>query len=159
MSAARRHPADRGLAAVERVRGVRERDRRLGLVAALADLRAREARVAELEASLREHGAFAAGTVSEMGRFVALRASLEALHSASAEARARLASARTVAVDADAHWTSDRSRLGAVEGLLERRGDERRAERGRVEAAALDEVAAQGWLRRRDAATEQRGEA
>ena len=36
----RTHPADRGLAAVARVREVRERDSRLGLVDALADLHA-----------------------------------------------------------------------------------------------------------------------
>lgn len=107
---ARRHPADRGLGAVERVRGVRERDSRLGLVAALDDLRAREARVAELEDSLRRHGAFASGDVRDAARFVALRQSLDALRQSAAEERARLASARTVAVDADAHWRSDRSR-------------------------------------------------
>lgn len=145
----RPHPADRGLGAVARVREVRERDSRLGLVAALADLRAREARVGELEAALREHGSFVSG---DMATFVALRESLTALRESLVAERSRLDVARTVAVDADAHWQADRSRLGAVEGLLERRADERRLERRRAEDRELDEMATQGWLRRADGA-------
>lgn len=141
----RTHPADRGLAAVARVREVRERDSRLGLVAALADLRAREARVGELEAALREHGSSVSG---DMATFVALRESLVALREALVADRARLATAQTVALDADARWQADRSRLGAVDGLLDRRADERRVERRRAEDKDLDEVASQGWLRR-----------
>jgi flagellar export protein FliJ len=141
----RTHPADRGLAAVARVREVRERDSRLGLVEALADLRAREARVAELEAALRQHGSFVSG---DMATFVALRESLVALRESLVADRATLAVAQTVAMDADARWQADRSRLGAVEGLLDRRADERRVERRRADDKDLDEVASQGWLRR-----------
>lgn len=141
----RTHPADRGLAAVARVREVRERDSRLGLVAALQDLRAREARVAELEAALRQHGSFVSG---DMATFVALRESLVALRESLVADRARLAVAQTVAMDADARWQADRSRLGAVEGLLDRRAEDRRVERRRAEDKDMDEMASQGWLRR-----------
>jgi len=141
----RPHPADRGLGAVARVREVRERDSRLGLVAALHDLRAREARVGELESALREHGSFVSG---DMSTFVALRESLTALREELVADRARLEVARSMAVEADGRWQSDRSRLGAVEGLLERRADERRVERRRADDKDMDEVASQGWLRR-----------
>ena len=141
----RTHPADRGLAAVARVREVRERDSRLGLVSALADLRAREARVGELEASLRRHGSFVSG---DMATFVALRESLVALRESLVAEQAAASVSRTVAMDADARWQADRSRLGAVEGLLDRRADERRVERRRAEDKDMDEVASQGWLRR-----------
>lgn len=144
----RTHPADRGLAAVARVREVREHDSRLGLVEALRDLRAREARVGALEDSLRRHSASASGGLHDGAAFVALRASLDALRESLVAERARLSVAQTVAMDADARWQSDRSRLGAVEGLLERRAVERRVERRRAEDRDLDEVASQGWLRR-----------
>lgn len=147
----RTHPADRGLDAVARVREVREHDSRLGLVEALRDLRAREARVAELETALREHGSFVAGDLRDMATFVALRESLTALRESLVAEHARLSVAQTVAMDADARWQADRSRLGAVEGLLERRAAERRVERRRAEDRDLDEVASQGWLRRAQA--------
>lgn len=144
----RTHPADRGLAAVARVREVREHDSRLGLVEALRDLRAREAQVVGLEDSLRRHSDFVSG---DAATFVALRASLDALRESLVAERARLSVAQTVAMDADARWQADRSRLGAVEGLLERRAAERRVERRRAEDRDLDEVASQGWLRRSQA--------
>jgi len=145
----RTHPADRGLAAVARVREVREHDSRLGLVEALRDLRTHEARVADLEDSLRQHSSFVSG---DAATFVALRESLTALRESLLAEHARLSVARTVAMDADARWQADRSRLGAVEGLLERRAAERRVERRRAEDRDLDEVASQGWLRRSRAA-------
>lgn len=145
----RTHPADRGLAAVARVREVREHDSRLGLVEALRELRAHEARVADLEDSVRQHSSFVSG---DAATFVALRESLTALRESLVAEHARLSVARTVAMDADARWQADRSRLGAVEGLLERRAAERRIERRRAEDRDLDEVASQGWLRRSRAA-------
>jgi flagellar export protein FliJ len=45
-------------------------------------------------------------------------------------------------------WVSDRSRLAAVESLVERRAAAARAERQRRENRELDEVAEQMWRRR-----------
>jgi flagellar export protein FliJ len=60
-----------------------------------------------------------------------------------------VAAARTVSASAREHWQRDKTRLSAVELLLERRAEERRAERARREARELDDVVAQRWLRRR----------
>ncbi|MCL8027696.1 flagellar FliJ family protein [Nocardioides bruguierae] len=142
-------PTDPGLAAVARVRAVRERDSRLGLVKALAEVREREAEVARLEQSLQVHGRQLDG---DMGRFVVLCQSLAVLREAASDARRRAESAALVATDAQSYWTSDKARLGAVEGLMERRADERRAEAVRAADAVTDEVASVGWLRRSRAA-------
>jgi flagellar biosynthesis chaperone FliJ len=83
-----------------------------------------------------------------MSTFVALRESLTALREELVADRARLDVARSMAVEADGRWQSDRSRLGAVEGLLDRRAAERRVERRRADDKDMDEVASQGWLRR-----------
>ena len=136
--------ADPGLAAVARVRSVRERDSRLGLQQALRDLRDREVQLARLEETLRQHGSFVSG---DMQQFVTLRQSLAAVRYAITRAREELAAARLMAIDAEAHWQSDHARLGAVEGLLERRADERRAEALREEGKELDEVAGRLWMR------------
>ncbi|TIC78630.1 flagellar FliJ family protein [Nocardioides sp. GY 10127] len=138
-------PADAGLAAVARVRSVRERDSRLGLVKALAEARAREAEVARLESAMRVHGRDLEG---DMGRFVVLCQSLAVLREAASDARRRAESAAVVATDAQSHWGSDRARLSAVEGLMERRAEERAAEAARDAAAETDEIASVGWLRR-----------
>ncbi|MBZ5735183.1 flagellar FliJ family protein [Nocardioides sp. TRM66260-LWL] len=141
---------DPGLHAVARVRGVREQDSRLGLQQALRELRQREADLAALEASLREHGARVEG---DLGSFAALRLSLLGLRERMVEARAQVAAAEGVARDAHARWSSDKARLGAVEGLLERRAEERRVEAGRAEATELDDVAGRLWLRAAQEAT------
>ncbi|MEQ4524528.1 flagellar export protein FliJ [Nocardioides kribbensis] len=135
---------DPGLRAVARVRGVRERDSRLGLQTALREQRTHERRVAELEQAVRDHAGFVSGDLAE---FVALRQSLAALRHAAVEARADLDTSRRLALDAGAWWRADKARLGAVEGLLERRADERVAETARGEAVELDEVAGRLWLR------------
>lgn len=136
---------DPGLRAVERVRGVREQDSRLGLQRALRDLAERESALDRLEESIRTFGGAASG---DMAQFAAIRQSLLHLRHAVAEARDAVTSARSVALDAQAHWSTDKSRLGAVEGLLERRAEERAVEGGRAEAKQLDDIAGQGWLRR-----------
>ncbi|WP_228943564.1 flagellar FliJ family protein [Nocardioides sp. Leaf374] len=140
---------DPGLRAVARVRGVRERDSRLGLQTALREQRAHELRVAELEQAVRDHAGFVSGDLAE---FVALRQSLAALRHAAVEARSDLDTSRRLALDAGARWRADKARLGAVEGLLERRADERAAEAARGEAVELDEVAGRLWLRAEQAA-------
>lgn len=136
---------DRGLRAVSRVRDVRERDSRIGLQQAMQEEASLQARVAELDETLRTHGAFVSG---DMTQFVALRQSLEVLREVATEARQEADSAATVTASARAHWLRDKTRLSAVEGLLERRADERRAEAQTKETHELDDVAGRLWLRR-----------
>lgn len=136
---------DRGLNAVARVRDVRERDSRIGLQHAMLEEAALQARVAELEEAVRTHGSFVSG---DMSQFVALRHSLEALRDATGEARQEAETAAVLTASARAHWLRDKTRLSAVEGLLERRADERRAELQTKETHELDDVAGRLWLRR-----------
>lgn len=140
------HDADRGMAAVERVRQVREHDSRVGLQQALTAQQAREARLAQVEAELATAPPFTTGTGAA---FLAARATLGALAASAADARAEAASGATVTEAARQHWLADKSRLTAVEKLLERRAEERRAEAARQEAARLDEAAGQLWQRAR----------
>lgn len=137
---------DRGLRAVSRVRAVRERDSRLGLQQAIAEQRRHEEALSGLEQSLREHGD---RVVTDAGLFVALRASLTALSDAASHGRTELDQAAVVRSSADAHWQSHKTRLSAVDTLLESRDDERRAADAHGEARELDEVAGRLWLRRR----------
>ncbi len=141
---------DPGLQAVARVRGVREQDSRLGLQHALRDEQERGARLTRLEASLATTPGFDAGSARELA---AVRLSQAALGQAVAEARRDLAAARTMTLDATSRWHSDKTRLSAVEGLLERRADERRSTAQRAEATALDDIAGQRWLRARRSAS------
>ena len=141
---------DPGLHAVARVRGVREQDSRLGLQHALRDEQERGARLHRLETSLAAAPGFVSGDARELA---AVRLSQAALGQAVAEARRDLAAARTMTLDATTRWHSDRTRLSAVEGLLERRADERRSAARRVEATALDDIAGQRWLRARRSAS------
>lgn len=152
MSAARAprggvHEDDRGMRAVARVREVREHDSRVGLQRALGEQRDREQRLAELHRHVASAPVFEAGTAST---FLALRTALAALGEATGEAREELAASRRITDSAREHWQRDRSRLRAVETLLEARAAERAADRARREAARLDEAAAQLWLRGAD---------
>lgn len=140
-----RKDLDRGLQAVSRVRAVRERDSRLGLQQAIAEQGRQAERVAELERSLREHGSQA---VTDVAQFVALRASLSVLTRAVSQAQGELDQSAVVRSSADAHWRSHKTRLSAVDNLLEARVDERRASDAHDAAKELDEVAGQLWLRR-----------
>jgi flagellar protein FliJ len=148
MSAAT-HAADRGMRAVERVRSVRERDSRLGLQEAAAERDRQQARLAALEERLRSTPTFGEGG---SGSFVALRDSLLSLGEAIGRARQDVAAAQRIAETSHAHWTQDKTRLSAVENLLERRAEARRAERARREARELDDIAAQLWTRQQGAA-------
>lgn len=127
-----RHP-DAGLRAVARIREVQERDSRLEV----RDARLEQARAAtvldELQRALRApvpDAAFAAGRTALLG-----------LTEPTTRARAELLAAQARSADAVARWQQARSRLAAVEGLLERRADARAAEARRVEARELDDVA------------------
>lgn len=142
----RRHPDDAGLHAVARVRGVREQDSRTGLQQAHLELAAAEAEVGRLQEALGD--AAAAPAPSEAVAWAAARATLVALGSRASAAREGAAMSRTVAEAALARWQSDRSRLQAVELLLDRRAAERRSEAARAEARELDDLATQRHVRR-----------
>lgn len=135
---------DRGLRAVSRVRDVRERDSRIGLQQALREEASLQSRLDVLEEAMRTHGAFISG---DMRQFVALQQSLEALRGAAKEAREAADAATVISASARSHWHHDKTRLSAVEGLLERRADERRAEVEKKESHELDDVAGRLWLR------------
>ena len=140
---------DRGMRAVERARSVRERDSRVGLQRALAERNEHRDRLAQLQ------GYFAAGTsatAADTSAFLAERASMLAIGDAIGVERARLETAQQVADSAHAHWSTDKVRLSAVENLLERRAEARRAERERRERTELDGVAGQLWIRAQRAA-------
>jgi flagellar export protein FliJ len=136
---------DRGLSAVGRVRAVHERDSRLGLAQAHREQHQHAVVLADLERSLCSQDATPDGSAHD---FVARRTSLTLLGTAIGEARRELAVAAQVTAAALDHWHRDKSRLSAVEGLLARRSAERQAERERVEARELDDVAARLWQRR-----------
>ena len=77
-----------------------------------------------------------------------MRAGYRALTEQIAAATARAARrARTITESAREHWQRDKTRLSAVELLLERRAEERRAELRRREVRELDDIAAQRWQR------------
>lgn len=141
---------DRGMRAVLRARSVRERDSRVGLLQARAEEALHAARAAHLAARIADAADVADGGDGGSSRdFLAARDHLLALGDAATAARSELASAHRIAESAQAHWQGDRIRVRAVESLLERRAQARRDERARREALALDDVAAQGWARRR----------
>jgi hypothetical protein len=153
---------DPGLRAVSRVRGVRERDSLLALQRALGALREREghlaglhaqlARAATLEADLLDtaagHGDAAVPPLGGPGVLLSLRMTLGQLAESTRQAREEVSAARLLVDTARERWELDKSRLTAVEQLLERRAAERRREARRADDRRTDETAAQGWLRR-----------
>lgn len=138
---------DAGMRAVARVRGVREQDSRLGVAHAAAEERVAVDRLtaatARLAAATDPAGVdpavfatarvVAAGTAAEV---IALRAALD--------------TAVTFTTAAREHWQRDRTRLAAVELLLERREERRREERVRRERVEVDDLVSARWLRARD---------
>jgi len=137
--------AEPRLRVVARVRGVRERDSRLGLVEALGEEREAEARVVALQEQLATVKAFEGGDVAS---FATRQGNVAALADALTLARAALDSAHVVALAARDRWRSDRSRLAAVESLIDRREAEHRREQRRLEDRRLDAVAEDLWRRR-----------
>lgn len=136
---ARRTPGgrDRGLHAVARVRDVRERDSRLGLLQALAAVRTREAELAAREQALTEASARPFGSV---GEFAVGRQFLEATATAVVDAQRRLTASTTVATEARNRWQADKTRARAIEHLLEVRAERARAEALRAEARETDDI-------------------
>lgn len=141
--------ADRGLAAVLRVREARERDSRTGLQKALEVVRRREAEAEAARSRLSSAPGFGQGTAEE---YRAHHRLLQVLAEAVAEREEEVRRSVSVGKEARRRWLADRQALRTVELLLERRVTERRQEGARREAARLDELAAQGWQRDRAAA-------
>ena len=137
---------DPGLRVVARVRAVRERDSRLGLVTALAEEETARSRVADLEQQLSSVGTHDAGPLSA---FAARQRAVAALSHALGAARDAWDNTRLVAMAARDRWHADRTRLAAVESLLERRADARLVERQRREGRELDAIAEELWRRGR----------
>lgn len=138
------HREDRGLAAVRRVREVRETDSRIGLQTARAEESAALVRVDTLGRSLS--GAVVPVETTPAA-LLAQRTALAGLGDRLVAARGQAESAGAIAVDARARWTADRTRLAAVEHLLARRAEVRRTEAERRAAAEADDIATQRWLR------------
>ncbi|WGY01194.1 flagellar FliJ family protein [Nocardioides sp. QY071] len=138
------HREDRGLAAVARIREVRETDSRIGLQRVLAEEAALVGRLASLESTIASAPVPATTTVSAL---VAARTHLAHAGILVGETRDRVATAEVVTADARARWGSDRARLAAVEHLLERRAARRRTEAERRAARDADDLAAQRWAR------------
>lgn len=141
------HP-DAGMRAVARVRGVREQDSRLGLRRATSDEREAVRRLEVVTTRLAET-AETAPTDGDLAGFLLTRASAQAMAAEAARARDALARARTIATEAHSHWQRDKTRLSAVELLLERRAQERRAERARRELVEIDDLVSARWIRLR----------
>lgn len=131
------HPEDVSLRAVLRTREVRERDAQVELTQArLANERAADALedlCRALEVPVPVEGP-ASG-------FAVGRSALVDLHEPMAQARADVRAAEARRADALARWHAARSRVSAVELLLERRAVARAAEARRAEARELDDVA------------------
>ena len=128
---------DRGMRAVRRVREVRERDSRIGLLHALTAVRDREARLEELRNALEQAVTRDADTLDE---FVVSRQLLATMARAVGEAEQRLADARTVATAAHHRWQADKAGMKAIEHLLEERATARADEADRAEVREVDDV-------------------
>lgn len=144
---------NRGLNAVRRVRSARERDSRIGLQRALANRREREAQSEAARQRLETEPSFATGSADA---FRGHRLLLAGLADAHTQKQQLAASSATVAEESQRRWQMDRTGVRAVELLLERRAEERRAELARHEARELDDIAGQAWQRRRVAVSEGR---
>lgn len=141
---ARTNRHDRGLKAVELVRGVREQDSRIGLQHALAEERAITGRLAGYRSRLATAELPATATPGEL---ISLRSALGMLGELITTTAVDASTATTLSADARSRWTTDKARLAAVEHLLERRAQRRRAAADRRTAAELDDLAAQRWQR------------
>ncbi len=128
---------DRGMRAVHRVREVRERDSRIGLLHALSAVRDREAQLEELRNALQQAVTRDADTLDD---FVVSRHLLAMMAVAVGEAEQRLVSARTVATEAHQRWQTDKAGIKAIEHLLEQRAVHRAEEAARAELREVDDV-------------------
>ena len=134
---------DAGLRAVARVRAIRERDSMIGLRSSLVEEQQARQRVTGSQARLSSWSAPDGATLA----FLAARASGQALAIEASLAHTAAETAHTFTLASQDHWQRDKTRLSAVELLLERRADERRADAARREARESDELASVRWLR------------
>lgn len=128
---------DRGIKAVERVREVRERDSRVGLLQALETVRVREAQLARLRRALDEAAQAGAASLDE---YAAHRDRLAAMAHGVHAAEQRLDSARTVAGEAQTRWQGDKARLRAIRHLLQERAAQRAEDARRAEVREVDDI-------------------
>ena len=128
---------DRGMKAVRRVREVRERDSRIGLLHALSAVRDREAQLDELRNALEQALTRGADTLDD---FVVSRHLLTMMAIAIGEAEQRLLGARTIATEAHHRWQTDKAGMKAIEHLLEQRAQLRVEEARRAEVREVDDV-------------------
>jgi flagellar FliJ protein len=141
-----RHPEDRALNAVHRVRFSREEDSRVGLQHALTLARSRRAELDEASARLAAAPGFAGGSIAD---FTSYLHHGKALVAQEQQARVRVRDSRLVADEAERRWQLDRRQVRVVDLLLERRAQARAEERARREARELDDLASSSWLRNR----------
>jgi flagellar export protein FliJ len=139
---------------VARVREVRERDSRVGLLQALTNVRTREAELAQRRRELDEASARSFGS---LGEFVTGRQFLHATATAVVDAERRLATSTTVATEARSRWQADKTRARAIEHLLEVRAERARAEALRAEARETDDIVGGRWARDASAALTDHG--
>lgn len=144
MTTAPRHPEDRALNAVRRVRDSREQDSRFGLQHALSSLEKREHELRLVSDQRTQTPLFAQGSPRDFAAHTSQVARLAGLEQL-AVARAR--DSRLVAEEARNRWQRDRQKVRVVDGLLQRRALERAQERARHEARELDDMASQAWQR------------
>lgn len=141
---------DRGLQAVARVREVREQASLRELQQALAVQRERQELLDHLTTQLTAAGQLEADILGagSPGALIGLRSTLEQLGTSIRFARGEVATAASATAGVRSRWEQDKSRLRAVEQLLERRAVARAVETDRKIAREADDLAAQGWLRR-----------
>ena len=130
-----------------RVRAVRERDSRLGLQQASARAPRRAARSPRLDQRAAALDAPRRTTVADLGRCASARRCTCQARGRGPRRRGRRRAPSPLR-RRRAPGSADHTRLAAVEGLLERRADARRAEAAPQRGRELDEVAAHAWLRR-----------
>lgn len=140
----RPHHADRGLSAVARVRSVRETDSRIGLQQMLSEEAAVTRRLVGLEGQV---AGVPAQAITTPGALLARGTALANLGVLIRETRSEADTAAIVTAEARARWSTDKSRLSAVEHLLARRAEARRTEEARRDARDADDLAAQRWAR------------
>jgi flagellar export protein FliJ len=141
---------DRGLKAVARVREVRERDSRLGLIRATNEHRVRLREAEQLDEIVRSHAKGIATDGRPVTDWAARRSGLVALTAEAGRARDGVAAAAVLRTAAEEYWQRDRTRLRAVAHLLELREDARRSAIAAAEARELDDIGGQLWLRARE---------
>ena len=135
---------DRGLRAVARVREVRERDSRLGLLHALGRVRDQESHVESLGHALDEAASRSFSTLDE---FTTARGMLKAMAQALTAAEHDLESRRVVALQAHARWQADKAAVKAIEHLLDERARVRLEEAARAESREIDDIVSRLHLR------------